>query len=112
MTLKKWLVGAAGAVAVGTLSASVQAAPLGTAPDSLKVAADENTAVQDVVWVRRCWWHHGNRHCRRIWRDSGYYYDSYPYNDGYYYGPSIGFSFGGGHGHHHSGHHHGGHHHR
>jgi hypothetical protein len=113
MTLKHWLVGAAGALAVGTLSASVQAAPLGTAPDNLKAAVNENTVVQDVVWVRRCRWHRGHRHCRRVWRDSGYYYDPYPYSDGFF-GPSFGFSFGGRH-HHHHGHHHrghrGGHHH-
>jgi hypothetical protein len=114
MTLKHWLVGAAGALAVGTLSASVQAAPLGTARDNLKAAANENTVVQDVVWVRRCWWHHGHRHCRRVWSDGpyyydpGYYYDPYPYG-GFFYGPSIGFRFDGGHRHHRGhGHHHGG----
>jgi hypothetical protein len=107
MTLKHWLVGAAGALAVGTLSTSVQAAPLGTPPDNLKAAANENTIVQDVVWVRRCWWHHGHRHCRRVWRDS-YYYDPYPY----FYGPSFGFRFGGHGHHHHHGHHHRGRRHR
>lgn len=112
MTLKHWLVGAAGALAVGTLSASVQAAPLGTARDNLRAAANENTVVQDVVWVRRCWWHRGHRHCRRVWRDSGYYdpgyyYEPYPYSDGFFFGPSIGFRFDGGHRHRH---HRGGHH--
>jgi hypothetical protein len=112
MTLKHSVVGAAAALALTALSASVQAAPPAAEPHSLKAVADENTALQDIVWVRRCWRHNGYRHCRRVWSDTPYYYESYPYDDGYYYGPSIGFSFGGGHGHHHSGHHHGGHHHR
>src|SRR5262245_25549492 len=43
MTLKHWLVGAAGALALSSLSASVHAAPLGSARDVLKAAADENT---------------------------------------------------------------------
>src|SRR5262245_13542932 len=109
MTLKHWLVGAAGALALGSLSASVQAAPLGSAPDNLKAAANENAVVQDVVWVRRCWWHGGHRHCRRVWRDSGYYYepgyyyDPYPYSDGFFFGPS--FRFDGGRRHHRGGHH-------
>ena len=113
MTFKHWLIGAAGALALSTLSASVQAAPLAPGPDSLKAAANENAALQDVAWVRRCWWHRGHRHCRRVWRDS-YYYDPYPYSDGFFFGPSFGFGFGG-HGHHHHrghGHRHGGHGHR
>jgi hypothetical protein len=107
MTLKHWLAGTAGALALGTLSAAVQAAPLGIAPDDLKVTAEKNSALQDVVWLRRCWWHNRHRHCRRVWRDGGYYYDPYPYDGGFFFGPSIGFSFGGGrhHGHHFSGHH-------
>jgi hypothetical protein len=114
MTFKHWLVGAAGALAMGTLSASVEAAPLGPAADTLKATAEENTAVQDVVWVRRCWWHRGHRHCRRVWREGPYYYyDPYPYDGGFFFGPSFGFSFGGhGHRHHHGHHHHRGHRHR
>jgi|SRR5262249_49185627 hypothetical protein len=103
MTFKHWLIGATGALALSALSASVQAAPLPAGPDSLTAGAAENTALQNVVWVRRCWWDHGYRHCRRVWRDS--YYEPYPYDDGYYYGPSYGFSFGG-HGHRHGGHRH------
>ena len=106
MTIKNWLVGAVGALALGSLSASVQAAPLGLGQDGYNAATRENSAVQDVVWVRRCWYHNGHRHCRRVWSyDDGYYY-----GPDYYYGPSFGFSFGGGR--HHGGHHHGGHGHR
>lgn len=118
MTLKHLLVGVGAALALSALSAPVQAAPLGVARDGLKAATDENTVVQDVVWVRRCWWHGGHRHCRRVWSDRPHYYGSYPYDDSYYYGygPSFGFSFGGGHRHHghggHGHHGHGGHRHR
>jgi len=82
MTLKHWLVGAAGALAVGTLSASVQAASLGTGSGTLNATGQENTAVQEVVWVERCSWHRGHRHCRRVWRDRPSYY-----------GPSFRFRF-------------------
>jgi len=108
MKRKHWLVGAAGAVALCALSAPTQAAPLGVGSEGLKAAADENTAVQEVVWVRRCWWRDGYRHCRRVWSDEPYYYDPYPYDGGYYYGPSFGFSFGGRGHRHHGGHFHGG----
>jgi hypothetical protein len=81
MTLKHWLAGAAGALAFGMLSASVQAASLGTAPGNLRATAEENTAAQ-VVWVERCWWHRGHRHCRRVWSDRPSYY-----------GPSYRFRF-------------------
>jgi len=52
-------------------------------------------AVEKAAY-RRCWWHHGHRHCRWVatrYYDYGYY-DDYP---GYYgYGPSVGLYFGGG----------------
>ena len=121
MKLKNWLLGAAAAAAFGAFTTTAQAAPLGTMQID---RATENSAVQDVAWVRRCYWHRGHRHCRRVWRDYGYYDDSYSYGDPYYYGapyaygPSFGFFFGGGRGHHHGhhhhfgrGHHHGHHHH-
>jgi hypothetical protein len=82
MTLKHLLIGAAGALAVSTLSVSAQAAPLGTARDNLKASAGENTVVQGVEWVERCRWHNGHRHCRRVWRDRPSYY-----------GPSFRFRF-------------------
>jgi hypothetical protein len=110
MIFTHWVFGAAAAIAVGTLSASVQAAPLAASPDNLKATAGENSTVANVVWVRRCWWHRGHRHCRRVWRDSDYYYyyDPYPHG-GFFFGPSIGFGFGGHGHHHHHGHHHRGH---
>jgi hypothetical protein len=110
MKMKSWLVGTAGAVALGLIGASAQAAPIGGLSDTRNVA-DRSSDVQNVVWVRRCSWHRGHRHCRRVWREYGYYpYGYYPYDYGYYdgpyaYGPSFGFFFGGGGHHHHHGHH-------
>ncbi len=107
MTIKTWLIGAAGGLALGVIGSSAQAAPLGGV--QLDRADARNSAVQDVVWVRRCRWHRGHRVCRRVWRDYGYYDDYYGYPYGYApyaYGPSLGFFFGGGH---HGGHGFGGH---
>jgi hypothetical protein len=111
MKLKNWLLGATAAIAFGAIgSTTAQSAPLGNV--LVDGAAEENSAVQSVAWVRRCHWHRGHRHCRRVWRDYGYGYgDSYnygsPYAYGpYAYGPSFGFFFGGGGRHHRHGHHH------
>jgi hypothetical protein len=62
------LVGASAAVvmAVGT----AQAAPGSSAGDALRSYAQDQSAVQDVRWHRRCYnrchWHRGHRHCRRV----------------------------------------------
>jgi malate/lactate dehydrogenase len=62
------LVGAGAAVvmAVGT----AQAAPASSAGDVLRSYAQDQSAVQDVRWHRRCynrcWRHRGHRHCRRV----------------------------------------------
>jgi hypothetical protein len=109
MNLKNWLLGAAAAVAFSAVGTTAQSAPLGNLQADR--ASEQNTAVQNVAWVRRCYSHRGHRHCRRVWRDYGYY-DPEPnyYGGPYAYGPSIGFFFGGGrHGHHGGHHHHGGH---
>jgi hypothetical protein len=110
MMYKTWLIGAAGAVALGLIASTAQAAPIGGLADTRNTAT-QNGNVDSVAWVRRCHWHRGHRHCRRVWRD--YYYDDYGYYGGpYAYGPAFGFYFGGGrHGHYH-GHrgHHGGRH--
>jgi hypothetical protein len=107
MTLKNWLLGSAAAIAFAAAGTTAQAAPLGNV--QANHAVEENSAVQNVAWVRRCHWHRGHRHCRRVWRDAYYHSDPDYYGGPYYgYGPSIGFSFGGGH-HGHHGHHHRGH---
>src|SRR5688572_11464592 len=51
------------------LTAPAGAAPAGLGPGAVKDAASDATAVQQVVWISRCWrdrW--GVRHCRRVWR--------------------------------------------
>jgi hypothetical protein len=109
MTLRNWLLGSAAAVAFAAAGTTAQATPLGNVLTDR--AAEQNTTVQNVAWLRRCYWHRGHRYCRRVWRESSYYYDDpYYYGGPYAYGPSIGFFFGGG-GHRHHGHHHH-HHHR
>jgi hypothetical protein len=105
MTLRHLCIGAVSAVALVTLSNGGQAAPLSGAGVGLKADASINSGIEKATY-RRCWWRHGRRVCRlvgyrtyRSYDDDGYYGPYY----GYGYGPSIGFSFGGGgrhHGHH------------
>jgi hypothetical protein len=101
MNYKPFLFAAVGAAALAMDTDPVRATPLSGAALAQKAATAEDTALQHVVWVRRCWrGYDGYSHCRRVWRDGGYY------DDGYYYGPGVGFFFGGGRGHHgHHGHH-------
>ena len=85
---------AVGAVAIAMSAVSAQAAPLGGVAQARNATAGD--VVQDAAWVRHCWRHRGNLHCRRVWRD-----------DGYYYGPSFRFFGGGGrHNHYHRHHRH------
>jgi hypothetical protein len=107
MSIRNLLMGAAAALAFAGMGSGAQAAPLGNI--HLNSPLKENSAVQNVAWVRRCHWHRGHRHCRRVWRETGYYYSD-PYYSGapYAYGPGLSFYFGGGRGHHHH-HHHRGH---
>ena len=116
MKLKHWLAGAACALSLAVFGGAAQAGPLGGIGNT-PVAAQPAGGVEQVRWVRRCHWHRGHRHCRRVWRDDDYY--EYGYNDyypyyhrpyGYYgspyaYGPGFGLYFGGGHRHHHHRHH-------
>lgn len=113
MKLKHWLVGAAGALALAAFGSGAQAGPfggMGNAP-----VAGHSNAVESVAWVRRCHWHRGHRHCRRVWRDydeygyGGYDYYGQPYayrpyayygGGPYAYGPGFGLYFGGRHHHH------------
>jgi hypothetical protein len=93
----KHCIGAASALALLGLATTAQAAPLGSATGGLKATAEDSSSV-DKVAHRRCWWRHGHQVCR--WVGYSDYYDG-----GYYgYGPSVGFSFGGGR--HHGGHRH------
>jgi hypothetical protein len=77
------MIGVLGLASLGLGSLAAQAAP--PAPgtlDTMTTAAREGKA--ENVAYRRCWWHHGHRHCR------GYGYGGYGYRGyGYrgYYGP-------------------------
>ncbi len=96
MKLKYLLSGAAGALALGMLSFSAQAAPLTSPGDAARANAGEGSLVQDVRWVRRCWWHRGHRHCRRVWRRwGGYHHHHRHYHGGPgFYGAGFSFHFG------------------
>lgn len=105
MRFKYWVAGAAGALMLGSLSLTAQAAPLGGAQDALRADVGQNSQAQDVAW-RRCWWHRGHRHCRWVGHRHGYYpyyhrrhYGYRPYYRDRYYGaglafPGFGFYFG------------------
>jgi hypothetical protein len=96
MKLKCWLSGAAGAIALGMLSVSAQAAPLTNPGDAARANAGQSGLVQDVRWVRRCYWHRGHRHCRRVWRRWGGYHHHHRryYGGPGFYGPGFSFHFG------------------
>lgn len=110
MKLAHWLNGAALAATLGMFSATSQAAPLGGTADGLRATAGDHVMTQQIAWRRHCWRHRGVLHCRRGYRRYYNYYSDPYYDSGYYYGPSLGFYFGGG-GHRHHGHfgHHGHH---
>jgi hypothetical protein len=114
MKLKHWLAGAACALSLAAFGAGAQAGPLGGIGNA-GIASQATGDIESVRWVTRCHWHRGHRHCRRVWRDYGYYddYGYYPsyrpyayYGGPYAYGPGFGLYFGGGHHHHHRHHRH------
>lgn len=96
--MKCCLSAAAGAMALGLATVGAQAAPAAGGTADLQAAAGTQSSVEKAAY-RRCWWRHGVRHCRWVGDEYGY---SYPY----YYGPSYGLYFGGGHRHHRHHHHH------
>ena len=99
MTRGTWLIGAAGALALGLMAASVQAAPVIGAATGYKAVVGESSTVRDVHWGRR---HH------RHYYNYGYFAAPYPYwryyaGPRYYYGyvPSVRLYYGPRHHHHH-----------
>lgn len=88
MKQKYWL-SAAGALAVGLMGASAQAAPLSTGGSDVMTAAGAISGVQSVHWNRPYYGYY--YYPRRHYREYGYrdYYRPYRY----YYGYSPGFSF-------------------
>jgi hypothetical protein len=118
MKLKHWLAGAACGLSLATFGTGAQAGPLGGIGNAA-IASQATGDIESVRWVTRCHWHRGHRHCRRVWRDDGYYddygyygrgypyYQPYAYYGGpYAYGPGFGLYFGGGHRHYHRHHRH------
>lgn len=84
-----------------TLSFVALSAPAVAAPTGSLNGARPASSVEQAAY-RHCWWHHGHRHCRYVYRDyDGPYYGYGPY---YGFGPSVGFYFGRGSGWH-GGHH-------
>ena len=68
---RKLLLSAAGAaVAVLMACGTAQAAPASGSLDTLKILGAEQSNVEQARWrcYRRCWWHRGHRHCRRVCR--------------------------------------------
>jgi hypothetical protein len=53
---------AVAAFSLVAISSTTQAAPI--APLSAAVASDHGNLTQVHWHHRRCWWHHGHRHCR------------------------------------------------
>lgn len=62
------LAGASAAVVIGL--ATAQAAPQSSVGDAVRSYAQDQSAVKDVRWHRRCHyrchWHRHHRHCRRV----------------------------------------------
>ena len=71
-------------VALAVLATPVSAAP---ASGLQGIDAASSGSLAEHVNYRRCWWHHGYRHCRWV-------------GERYSYGPSISLRFGHGHRHH------------
>lgn len=97
--LSTWLASAGLLLGVGLLAGPASAGPVGNL-GGLQQQANSNV---EPVHYRRyhrysrsgCWWAHGHWHCPRYRRHVRHHY---PYYGGYGYGgPSIAFSFGGGH---------------
>jgi hypothetical protein len=84
MDLRKWLLGAAGAVAFGTLAGPVQAAPaIGPAAGAI---ASESSAVETVHWR----WRRHHYYRPYYFAPSYYYYRPYRhYYGGYGYWPGY-----------------------
>jgi hypothetical protein len=87
MGRKYWLGAAAGALAIGSMAASSQAAPMGGMGADVKAAVGESSGVQNVHWGRR--YYGGYYYAPRPYYGYGYYrpYYYYGYAPSYYYGP-------------------------
>jgi hypothetical protein len=90
---KAHLLGLAFGLAICAMALPSDAAPVSGA-GTLEAVAGERSAVHDVHWRRRCWWHRGHWHCRRYvrhWYPRHGYYPDYPRrHHRYRYGPRFG----------------------
>jgi len=82
------LLGVCGATSLGLSTLGAQAAPAAPGMRATVAAVGAQSKPQDVAY-QRCWWRHGQRHCRRY--DAPYGgYGYYPYRgNGSYYGPTL-----------------------
>ena len=74
MNARTYMIGLVGALAFGTVAATVQAAPAGGVAASAQAAGKAASAVETVAY-RRCVRPDGSRHCR--WRSHNSYYSYY-----------------------------------
>ena len=90
MSMKSLLVAGIGAIALGLVATSAEAAP-GGGLAAIDREAAQSSPIETVTWYgrRHCWWHGGYRHCgygyrRYGWR--GYYgWGRHPYRYSYGY---------------------------
>jgi hypothetical protein len=75
-----------GAIALGLVATSAQAAPASGLLAAVDKDAWRASPVETVTWYgrRHCYWHHGYRHCwygyrHPRWHDYGYYGYGHPY---------------------------------
>ncbi|HJU30707.1 MAG TPA: hypothetical protein VJ740_04610 [Hyphomicrobiaceae bacterium] len=88
------MIGKSLSLAGAALAVSLFAAPATAAPAAnLQGIAKDTSAVEQAHYRRRCWWHHGHRHCRRAYYRR-HYYGYYPYRHYYGYRPGFSFYFG------------------
>jgi hypothetical protein len=55
------------ALVIGLSLGQAEAAPAASGLAPIKAASSVGSAVEKTHYVRRCWWSHGHRHCRRVW---------------------------------------------
>jgi hypothetical protein len=83
--MQKWMTVAALAVGLGLMAAPVTAGPAGGLAGDYRAAAPSTLLAEQVA--RRCWWHRGERRCRRN--------DDRDYGE-HGYGPSVNLNIGSG----------------
>lgn len=67
MSVMKVTTGLVIAAMLSLTASVVNAAPGATGLSDLKVVAGETPMVEKTYWTTQCRWHHGHRHCRKVW---------------------------------------------